>query len=167
MIQPLKDVFLVSANEEENSKTKSVIFIDTTWDKYKHAVQNGIIQQVPLSISKKYKNDVQLKKGDKIYFHHFVVQPDNYILDEGRRLYKTDYFNIYCVIRKSNPVMLEDWIFASPVMETEEDIAKFYGKLKLFTKPAPGMKKLLAKAEFISKQGVEQGLKAGDTIIYK
>ena len=167
MIQPLKNVFLVSANESANEYTESGIWIDRSWDKYKHAVRNGIIRQVPLSISKKYKNDVELKKGDKIYFHHFTVQPDNYILDEGHRLYKADYFNIYCVIRKGNPVVIEDWLFASPVMETEEDITKIYGKLKLYTKASPDRKKLLAKAEFISKEAEKQGLKAGDTIIYK
>src|SRR3990167_362372 len=167
MIKALKDMYFVSLNEDENTKTKSGFFIDTTWQPYHYATQNGIIESTPIAISKKYKNDVKLEKGERIFFHHFVHSADNYILVQGRKLYKADYFNIYCVIRKRIPVMLEDWIFASPVMETEEDITKIYGKLTLFTKSAIGRKKLLAKAEFIGGEARRQGLKAGDTIIYK
>lgn len=166
-VTPLKDCFLVSADEEKNSKTKSGLFLDVTWNKYLHAVQDGIIEEIPLSISKKYRYDVKLKKGDKIFFHHFTIQPDNYLLDEGRKLYKADYFNIYCIIRGGVPVVLEDWVLATAIPETEEDITKKYGSLTLYTKAVVGKKRLLAKAEYISKQAEEQGLKVGDTIIYK
>lgn len=167
MITPLKDMFLVSANERENETTKSGLFLDTTWDKYKHAVQNGIIESIPHRISKTYKNDVELKRGDKVYFHHFVVQPDNYMMDGGERRYKALYSQIYCKIEDGAPVMLEDYVLSTPIMETEEDIKKTFGDLTLYTKTTTGKKPLVAKVEYLSKTAQEHGLKIGDTIIYK
>lgn len=167
MIKPLKDLFLVSANESQNEKTESGIFIDTTWDKYRHAVQDGIVESVPLTITPKFRGDVDIKVGDKVYFHHFVVQQDNYILHNGKKLFKADYYNMYCKIENGEPVMLEDWILAEPVFEKEEDIQKKIGSLVLYTKATPDKKKKIATVSYVSKTGEDQGLKNGDTIVYK
>lgn len=167
MIVPLKDQYLISANEEANSKTESGLFIDTTWEKYKWAVQVGIIESIPQQLRKPYRNDVEINKGDKVYFHHFVVQQDNYIEEDGKKLFKCPRFHLYCVIKNGIPVMIDDWILATPILEKEEDIVKTFGTLKLFTKATPDKLHLLAVAEHISKQAEEQGLKVGDTIVFR
>jgi co-chaperonin GroES (HSP10) len=167
MISPLKNHYLISANEDENEHTESGIWIDRTWDKYKHAVQCGIIESSPLKITTPFRDDVEINKGDKVYFHHFVVQQDNYVIEDGKKLFQCPRFNLYCVVKNGIPVMVDDWVLVSPILETESDIIKTFGTLKLYTKSTPDELHLMATAEFISKQAEGQGIIAGDIVVYK
>ena len=63
--------------------------------------------------------------------------------------------------------MLDEWLLASPIHESEEDITKIFGTLKLFTKASPDKKYLMAKVEHLSKGCESQGLKKGDTIFFR
>lgn len=217
MIKPLRDLYLISLNEEQNSVTKSGIIIDTSWQKLHHAVQDGIIESLPLSVTEPYpyKNNVDIKIGDKAYFHHFVHSEDNFILDGEKKLYKCPRYHLYCIVRRKTPkevydimskddmvlrlkaeriktkgkpdgvkidleelekytlslpteiIMLDDWLLASPILETEDDIIKTFGTLKLFTKAAPDKIEGMCKAEFVSKECEKQGIKPGDIIYFK
>lgn len=168
MITSLKDVYLISADKDKNSKTASGLFIDTSWDKYGHAVQEGIVESCPLALSNKYSNDVRIEKGDIVHFHHFVAQDDNSIIDNGKELFKCNRHHMYCVLNhKQQPIMLDDWLFASPILEREEDIVKTFGTLKLWTKVMPDKIHLMAKAEFVSNECLKAGIEPGDTIIHK
>ena len=168
MIQPLKDMYLISLNEEENTKTESGIWIDTTWgNKYAHSVQNGIIESIPQQVSKSYKDDVGIKTGNRAYFHHFVHADDNYIIDGERKLFKCNRYHLYCIIQNETIQMLDEWLLASPILETEESIIKEFGTLKLWTKASPDKMHLMATSEHISKECERQGLKVGDTIFFR
>ena len=167
MIKPLRDTYLISADETANEKTASGLYIDPTWDKYKNAVQVGVIESLPLSISKSYNNDVEIDIGDKVYFHHFVIQDDNYLMDGDKKLFKLPRYHLYCVVKDGKIIVVDDWILVSPILETEEDITKQYGTLKLYTKAVPDKKMFMATVEHISTQGVREGFKIGDTIVYR
>ncbi len=174
MIKPLKNSYLISADPDKHSNHKSGLIIDTTWNKYDWATQDGIIESTPTFIeatpkdtTKKYKDDVEVCIGDKVYFHHFIVQEDMKITNGDKIYYKLPRYHMYCVIKGLNIVMLDYWILVSPIMEKEEDIIKEYGTLKLFTKAAPGEVNLMGKVEHVSNGGIEQGVNKGDIILFK
>lgn len=167
MISPLKNAYLVSADEEANSKTKSGILIDTSWDKYKNAVQVGVIESLPLHISDPFREDFPISIGDTAYFHHFTVQPDNYIEKDGKRYFKLNRYHLYCVVKDGAIRMVDDWILCSPIMEKEEDTKKQIGDTILYTKASPDKVKFMATAAHISKQAEEQGMKVGDTVVFR
>src|SRR5690242_20529507 len=145
MIKPLKNSYLISADPNKHSKRASGIEIDTSWNKYDWATQDGIIESTPTYIekspngtTKKYRDDVEVCIGDKVYFHHFIVQEDMKITNGDKVYYNIPRYHMYCVVKNSNIVMLDYWVLVSPIVEKEEDIIKEYGKLKLFIKAAPG-----------------------------
>jgi len=174
MIKPLKNTYLVSADPDKYSKRESGINVDTSWNKYDWATQDGIIESVPTFVeetprdtSKRYKTDVEISVGDKVYFHHFVVADDMKITSGDKVYYKLPRYHMYCVVKNLNIIMLDYWVLVSPIMEKEEDIIKEFGTLKLWTKTAPGEINLMGKVEHVSTAGIEQGINKGDTILFK
>jgi len=174
MITFLKNTYLISADEDKHTKTKSGLFIDTTWDKYKWAVREGIVESVPRIVeanpsgtTKKYNPDIDIRIGDKVHFHHFVVQDDMRIKVGDKSLFKCPRFHMFCVIKKKKIVMLDSWVFVSPILEKEEDIVKTFGTLKLWTKATPGEIHLMGTVSHLSNMAKAQGLSKGDTIMFK
>ena len=168
-MRAIKDIYYVSADKDKNKKLNikghngENLFIDIDFDKYRHAVQDGIIESTPTKIGKEYSNDIPLEKGDKVYFHHFVVQPDNSYIHDDKELFKCDYPSIYCVIRDGKINMIEDWILCKPIQEPEENFIRN----GLYLKPSRENIPLRAIICHISKKAHESGLMVGDEIIFK
>ncbi len=169
MIRSIKDIYYISADKFSNNKLgiKGVdgqaLFLDIDYNKYHHAVQNGIVEFCPGRISASQSNDIPLVQGDKVYFHHFIVQKDNLYLNEGKEYYKCDHRDIYCVIRDGKINMLEEWILCVPVLEPEEN----FFKGGLYLKPTRENLPFRATIKHVSKLAKEAGLNVGDEIIYR
>jgi co-chaperonin GroES (HSP10) len=147
---------------------------------YSNVVQHGIVQQIPRKVDarvKKFDNggrpyydgyysDVEINIGDTIYFHHFVGDTENEVDVDGKTFYKADMSHIFGVSKKGNFIPTEKWIFASPVMETDEDIQHKVGDIVLYTKIATEKKHLLSRVEYCSKQASLAGYKEGDIILH-
>ena len=176
MLRPLKDAFLVKVHKKKHD-TISIggkeLFLDVDFNRYGHAVQYGIVASVPMRISHRYENEHghtigfyghQINTGDKIYFHHFVTEPENTYNIEGQELHLCQYAQTYCVIRDGEIEMIEDWLLAELVMEDESNLRSASGiYLKPELEKIPG----IAVIRHLSKVCKEQGMREGDTIVYK
>lgn len=106
-----------------------------------------------------------LKKGDKVYTHHFLCDPSNEKRLEtgGKTYFSLSYKDVYCVIEDGKIRMMDGWNFISPIIEPEEN---FKTKSGIYTKPEAENIKLYGKVEHISKDLQERGVEVGDTIIF-
>jgi hypothetical protein len=112
-----------------------------------------------------FYNHTPLREGDKIYFHHFCVSPDNrYDLPDGRECYLIHMRDIYCVIRDGILFPLEDWCFGDAVFEDEQKFSKKVGGIVLFTKPYADRVRGHLKLRYVSPVAEGCGLKSGSVI---
>lgn len=175
-MRAVRDLFYVRADAEQETKHKfkngHEIYISepiATLDKekefspYERAVQVAEIVCVPMRISKGYVNNFPLKEGDKIYVHHFVIQPDNYDEIDGEKLYRCMYENIFCVIRDGELLPVQDYVFLTSVLEPEEN---YKTKSGIFLKTEPETLRNIGEIQFLCKQAEEQGLKKGDHVYW-
>ena len=76
-IKPLGDfVYVEIEKEEENTHTLSngvQIYLDTSYDRYVNARQYGTVKYISVNIQKRVDDGIKLKEGDKVYFHHHVI----------------------------------------------------------------------------------------------
>lgn len=185
-MRTLKDIFFVKVDKRFNDTFKlgeKELFLDTDFDKYRHARQYGVITSVPHRITPKNYLDIQktgedyeqgfyydtpLVIGDKVYFHHFVAGNDeSQFTINDEKVFMCHYEQMYCVVRDGEIIPLERNMFCSQIMEDEKNYQKSIGGIILFTKPNPEPIKNYAKVEFLSEKCMEFGLRMGDTIIHK
>lgn len=173
---PLKDTFFIKAHKYQNDMLQYgalKIFIDTRFSPEKHAVQNGVIETVP----KKYdlkdyvgrklaaRKDIQLKNGDRVYFHHFVVTGAPALNINNKEVYRAEYQNIYCTINSTGDIqMLEHWMFVTPIMEENNEVV-FSGK-KIITNAFSNKISLYGTIEHVHDYYNNLGLKKGTKIIF-
>ena len=96
-IKPIKKRMLVSMNGEFNDRIKlgddNELYLDTSYEYYEHANQNGVARYLSNDIIKEGINE-----GDRVWFHHFIpvdqtelsFKPnfDEYLFEKtGERLY--------------------------------------------------------------------------------
>jgi len=55
-----------------------------------------------------------LKKGEKVWFHYLSLDEEDMV---GEKLYRIDYGSIYCVIRDSRIVVLNDYVLVNIIEE--------------------------------------------------
>lgn len=168
MIRAGADKVLISSDKTAN-KTTSVkgengefLEIDTDYEKYYHAIQCGYIAGLPLYLTDNIKNHTPVQVGEKVYFHHFVVQPDNKIVDDRseKTYYNALFEQLYCVIRKKEIVPLNDWLFVHPIKNTEKEASGFL---------LPKTPKYVANfghVAYPSKYVEGFGIKKGDMVLY-
>jgi len=147
---------------------------------FTNAIQHGIVKQIPRKVDARvrkedgagrpyyegYFYDTPLQIGDKVYFHHFVSQPENEVSYGEEIFYKADYNQIICVVRDGDVIPMEKWLLATPVMENEEDTYTEVSGVKIYTKISPEKKFLLSKVEFVGNMAREAGFDSGQTIIH-
>lgn len=161
--------FLISPAEDKTKvKLGNIeLELDTKADPYKFVPRCGIVHETP-SIIRYYDHrnqkiskrvDVNIEKGDKIYFHHFTVNEINKVQD----YYKCDYEHTYCVIKDGEIKMLEDYVFVSPIYEDEANIKTKSG---IFIKIQPDKIHEFGKVEHISPFYESWGLKQGDQVFF-
>lgn len=117
----LNNTILIELEKEtENSITLSngtELWLDTDIERLWHARQYGIVKYTSPNINKRIDDGVELKKGDKVYIHHLVI--DNVIEIDGKKLYRADIEQIYAYKRNGKIKMLMDYIFVEPVKDEE------------------------------------------------
>ena len=115
-------VLIELEKETEDSKVLdngTEIWLDTEIDRLWHARQYGTIRFAAKGGAKRVEDNIQLEEGDRVYFHHFVI--DSLIELDGDKFYKADINQIYAKEDKDgNIVMLQDYIFVEPVTNSDQ-----------------------------------------------
>lgn len=142
-----------------------------TETQFDNAIQEGVVYSMPSYLKyKDYKgdrvekrNDVKVEKGDKIYFHHFVVQDDCKINHEEQELYICDYESVYCMVKDGKIEMMEDYILVAPITEDESKCKTASG---IWIKIEPDKIYLYGKIKHINPFYESIGLKEGQNIFF-
>lgn len=157
-------VYFSVEKETEDSYTLSnglELWLDTAVNKMQNARQWGHVHSVPENLEKykRYDDGVELKKGDKIWFHHFVVEEDSRMRLFDEDVYKLPYEQIFAVERDGDVIPLNDFVFLEPEAKTsrsetvidinEGEYSDKYGKV-LYT----------------GRIGSEMGLSVGDRVLF-
>lgn len=175
-MRPIRDLFYVRADAEQETKHKfasgkeiyisePIVGSDKTreFSPYERAVQVAEIVYCPMKISSGFINDLELKPGDRIYTHHFVIQPDNYEEIAGEKLYRCTYDNVFCVIRDNNILPIQDFVFLTPVLEPIENFESASG---IALKPERGILPNIGEIQIVSIAAAKLGLKKGDHVYW-
>ena len=124
VIQPMKNMVYIKIDKEKKSKIGN-IHVDTRYNPYNinNRVQDGEI----LSVCKKAENsyflhelEINVKPGDKVYTHHFIVEPSNEREFNGSNYYEIRYEDLYCKVNDDEITMLNDWNLVTPVKRDAE-----------------------------------------------
>jgi|TARA_R100000084_G_scaffold106119_1_gene64152 co-chaperonin GroES (HSP10) len=160
-ILPIGDfVYVELEKEEENTHVLddgTKIWLDTSYDRYVNARQYGTVKMVSVNIKKRVEDNLTLKKGDKVYFHHHVI--DERMASEfgGENVYKVHYDQLYCYVRNEKITMLQDYVFVEPI-QLEDKIGSLYIQSKESTKRG--------RVKFCNQFSKDEGFKNGDEIIF-
>jgi len=132
----LRNEYLIDTDPEMNSRKviedqegeKREIFIDTSWDKVQHAVKFGTIFKVPISFDEHYSHGHEVKEGDKVCFHQFVVQDSNIIEYNGKKYWRAHFQHVWAIIEENEIKPLDRWLFVKPIKDesntTESGLVK-------------------------------------------
>lgn len=164
-MKPIKDYFFVKV-EKTTEDTVDIngteLIIDTSYDPMKLARQHGVVVETPTAFSKGVKLDV--KEGDIVYCHHFLVEKENEVkFYEQDLVYKIHWSDVYCRERNGKLKMLHYWNFVEQKMENEEDFKTESG---LITKPYMEEVKLHGYIRYMNDWMKKQGIKEGDEVIF-
>jgi len=156
----IKDQFWIKVEKPENDTLKCgdlELVLNTTYNPMYHARRYGIVYVAPESTSVEF----DVKKGDKVWFHHFVIGENNEIkyIDE-EDIYVAQINQIYARERDGEIKSLHHWNFIEQIKESEEDIKTASG---IYLKP---------EVEDILERGIVRlasdtlGAKVGDKVIF-
>ncbi|MAO19666.1 MAG: hypothetical protein CMJ25_02845 [Phycisphaerae bacterium] len=138
------------------------IWLDTEIDRAKNARQYGTVKSVPENLNrfKRFDDGVDIKEGDKIWFHHFVVEDSTKINLFGEDVYHLPYEQIFAVERDNDIIPTNDFVFIKP--------DKIKSSSKIIKSTTEGdLSKKTGKVVYSSKEGVNIGLERGDRIFFK
>lgn len=90
-----------------------------------HVPEYGEVVAAPLALNSKLETNVDVKVGDRVYFHFHTVDEENFISEvqelDGQLVYKVFYNECYCAVRDGKIIMLNHNVFCTPVMQEQED----------------------------------------------
>jgi len=159
------DIVLIELEKETEDSTVlsngTELWLDTEIDRLWHARQHGIVRFAAPNSIKRVEDNIQLVDGDKVYFHHFVINET--IELDGDTFYKANINQIYALERDGKIIMLQDYIFVEPV--TNEDQIETESGI------------IIGQEEEITNQGIVKhvnqftekviDMKVGDRILFK
>lgn len=169
-MQSIIDHVLINAVKDEKAlhsipNTDIKLVIPTQFNPYEEerVTQSGTVVSAPLYYTVTYKDsegknktkrmsDVKIKKGDKIYCHHFLTHDENYV---SENLWKDDYSNIYCRIVDGNIEMVGRWNFLEIIKKEEKA-----GEIILVHKDDKevGVGIIKHPSDFMKSQGIKEGM---------
>jgi len=138
------------------------IWLDTEIDRAKNARQYGTVKSVPENLNrfKRFDDGVDIKEGDKIWFHHFVVEDSSKIDLFGEEVHHLPYEQIFAVERDNEVIPTNDFVFIKP--------DKIKSSSKIIKSTTEGdLSKKTGKVVYSSKEGGNIGLEKGDRIFFK
>ena len=140
--KPVRDLFWVEIEKEQEDSfemNKKQFYLESSYNVLLHARQYGKVYQIPVHDNL----DLDIKKGDIVYFHHFVTADEenaygvqkgvnrvNFIKD--KKVYKVHNSQIYGRIRKGKFKSVYYWNFVEQLKEDEKSIKTKSG---IFLKP--------------------------------
>lgn len=176
MYRPLGQFMYIELEKEtENTHVLSdgtELWLDTEIDTYWHARQHGIIKYPTLNPRKQFDDGIDLQPGEKVYFHHFVIdekisklisRSSNVSLTE-EKVYQAYIDQVYCVIRDEKIVMLQDYVFVEPVYEDDSEHVTSSG---IYLKPEKEVLKEKGIVRHINKFSEDLGIKVGQKVIFQ
>jgi co-chaperonin GroES (HSP10) len=159
-MQPLSNRIWIEVETTHNNKVMfgdTEIYLDTSFEHEFRARQYGTVYAVSKSIK-------DIKKGDKIYFHHFVIKKENKVnFVENKMVFQTIKPFVYAIVRDGKLKMLDNWVFVEQVKEDEEDCKTESG---IWFKANPEDVVLHGVLKHSNKELEEQGAKINDRIIF-
>jgi len=118
MIEPINNYVLIKASEKQNHISGSDIKIDNSFDRELHISTIGEVVSVPKKInyssrkaqyygdytySNPYKTDVEVKKGDKVYYNYSemdtCIHSKRFFIENDEMYAFISYGSIYCIKR--------------------------------------------------------------------
>tara|TARA_R110002020_G_scaffold140089_2_gene311315 strand:+ start:594 stop:1178 length:585 start_codon:yes stop_codon:yes gene_type:complete len=164
-MRPVKNCYFVKV-EKTHEDTVIVngreLFLDVSYNDLKHARQYGTVIALPESLPKDIKLDI--KKGDKVYCHHFLASEQNRVkFHEDDNVYSIQWNHIYARIRKGKLKMMYHWNF---VKQKLEDESNYMTKSGIFTKPEAEDEELYGYVEHMNNDLKKMGVKKGDEVVF-
>tara|TARA_R110002012_G_scaffold268958_1_gene452982 strand:- start:1647 stop:2228 length:582 start_codon:yes stop_codon:yes gene_type:complete len=160
-ILPIGDFVYVEIEREEENVVKlpngKELWLDTSYDRYVNARQYGIVKMVSININKRVEDNLTLKEGDKVYFHHHCIDEKMSSSFGGENIYKVHYDQLYCYVRDEKITMLQDYVFVEPI-QLEDKIGLIYIESKESVKRG--------KVKHCNQFSKDDGFKNGDEIIF-
>lgn len=136
------------------------LWLDTAIQPMYNARQYGTVYSVPEDIEKhkRFDDGVTLRKGDKIFFHHFVVEEDSKVNLFDEEVYRLPYQQIFAVERDGEVIPMNDFVFLKPERR-KSSLTGFYD-------PNEGeYSEKVGVITSIGKIGKEQGAELGDRVL--
>ena len=164
-MRPIKDYFFVKV-EKKTEDTTSIgdteLVIDTSFDPLVLARQYGVVVETPGALT--HGIDLDIKKGDIVYCHHFLTQDENEVkFYEQDLVYKIFWSDVYCRVRNGKLKMLHYWNFVEQKMEDEKDFTTESG---ILTKPHMEQIEFRGYIRHMNKGMKELGVKEGDEVVF-
>ena len=130
--KPVRDLFWVEVEKEQEDTIKingKELYLDSSYNALFHARQHGKVYQTPVYD----KLELDIKKGDIVYFHHFVTADEDtaYGVEKGvnrvnfikdKKVYKVHNSEIYGRTRRGKFKAVHHWNFVEQLKEDEENI---------------------------------------------
>jgi len=117
IIKPLKD----------NNHVKvggTSIFLDTSFQKEKHAITCGEVVSVTSQIDESLHTDIEVQIGDIVFFHYLCVinaiRDDKYFIRDRQPYYPVNYESLYVAKRGDKVICLNGFMLVSPIMKYED-----------------------------------------------
>lgn len=120
--------------------------IDTTYEVEKHAPTEGEVISVPdhlvfnmkpQALSVEFDVDMELKKGDKVYFHYLTHENckiEGRLLEDedGNALYLIPYDQIFISVREEKIIPINGWLLVEPIIgdKVKSDVLEIPDTLK-------------------------------------
>ena len=161
----IKDKFLVKLEKlvEDTVKVNGVeMYLDSSYDPMRFARQYGEVVIAPERLSSKY---MDVKVGDRIYFHHFVADKKNQMVEdeEGNYILQVDAGQIYCAVRDNKIIMQNFWCFVEQKTELEDNYKTSSG---IFLKSTMEIEEQRGYLKYANQEILDYGAKINDEVIF-
>ncbi len=174
-MRPINNLFYIEARHQDETKyvlangleiyiSPPILPDDKTkpYSPYERAVQIGKVAIVPHKITG-MPYDTEVVVGDIVCVHHFTIAPENMDMIDGKQMYRTPYFNIFCIIRDGEIICCHDYLFCEPVV----DLKSTHTPSGIFLSVKPKEIPLTARILYACKSAASHGLYPGDVIKFE
>lgn len=141
--------------ELDNGKT---IYLASYWNELMSTNQDAIVKH-PSTLSGT-NHPVEVEEGDKVYVHHFIVQPDRHYDIKGRKYAELEYEHIYCKIVDDEIKMIGDYVFLERLFEDESTCTSPSG---LWLKDSPDE---VYSVGILRHANKDTGIETGTKVVY-
>ena len=162
--RPINGVCYLFVEDNKKSTLKHgtlTLHLRTDYEPYHidNCVQDGIVRHIPDNLPAEYAN---IKVGDKVYTHHFLINEKNLVEINGEPMRTIQYDQIYCIIHSEGMLeMLGKWNLLEPIKEDESNFKTAGG---LLLKPEIGNIERYGIIRYSNTELLDTGAKIGDKV---